>query len=213
MSDSIYFGSYERFDTVSKKDAAQLLGADNLVGDVYEIEFSAEDGQQRAWMKNRFEARVGYFNDELSRKLSIYHARGWRIVALLSLVAFTDTPEPGIYWGEAALISYDPRKKAFDAYVTKLSSRLSEGNRPTVELSQQGIKQVLESNGTWAPSKLLPSPEKKSGTAYIKTRRSYKEKLIEQGRAGNKGCYFGSILSFIVLIFLAVFGLKACGIF
>lgn len=213
MSDPVYFGSYERFETVSKKDAAQLLGADNFVGDRYEIEFTTEKGKHRAWLKNRFDARVGYFNEELSRKLSLYEARGWRLVALLSLVAFTDTPEPGIYWGEAALIGYDPREKSFDAYVDKLSGRLGEGNRPVVDLGEQGITQVIESNGTWAPTKLLSRPEKKAGTAYIKTRRTYKDKLIEEGRKGNKGCYFGSIVSFIALIILAVFGLKSCGIF
>lgn len=213
MSDSVYFGSYERFETVSKKDAAQLLGADNLVGDLYEIEFTSEKGQQRAWMKNRFGALVGYFNEEISRKLSIYKARDWHLVAILSFVAFSDTPEPGIYWGEAALIGHDLREKAFDVYITKLSGRLSEGNRPTVDLGEQGIAHVIESDGVWVPTKLLSKPEKSAGTAYIKTRRTYKEKLIEQGRSGNKGCYFASILSFIILIILAVFALKSCGIF
>ena len=39
-----YFGTYHRFETSSKKDAALLLGADNLVGDMYDIEFVTESG-------------------------------------------------------------------------------------------------------------------------------------------------------------------------
>ena len=41
-----YFGTYHRFETSSKKDAALLLGADNLVGDMYDIEFVTESGQR-----------------------------------------------------------------------------------------------------------------------------------------------------------------------
>ena len=61
MADIPYFGTYARFDTASKKDAAVLLGADNLVGDVFDIEFVTEDGVRTAWMKNRFGAMVGFF--------------------------------------------------------------------------------------------------------------------------------------------------------
>ena len=37
-----YFGSYARFDTKSKKDAAPLLGADNAVGDAFDIVLLSE---------------------------------------------------------------------------------------------------------------------------------------------------------------------------
>ena len=105
-----YAGAYKRFDTVSKKEASALVGADNLVGDRFSIEFKVENGVVTAWMKNKFDALVGYFNPEVSRQLQIYDARGWKITALMSFVAYVDTPSPGEYWGEAALICYDPRR-------------------------------------------------------------------------------------------------------
>lgn len=60
-----YFGTYHRFETPSKKDAALLLGADNLVGDKYDIEFVTESGQRAAWLRNRFGAKIGFFDARL----------------------------------------------------------------------------------------------------------------------------------------------------
>lgn len=88
-----YFGSYARFDTKSKKDAAPLLGADNAVGDAFDIVFLSEEGVSVAWLKNRFDRLVGFFNAEFSRKLHILSARGWTVKAFLSFVAYTDSPE------------------------------------------------------------------------------------------------------------------------
>ena len=39
-----YFGTYARFDTLSKEDAAILLGADNPIGDVFEIVLQTDNG-------------------------------------------------------------------------------------------------------------------------------------------------------------------------
>ena len=41
--ETTYTGFYARFDTPSKKDAAVLLGADNLVGDLFDVEFVTEE--------------------------------------------------------------------------------------------------------------------------------------------------------------------------
>ena len=65
-----YFGTYARFNTLSKKDAAILLGADNPIGDVFEIVFQTDNGVSTAWMKNRFGALIGFLDAELSRQLS-----------------------------------------------------------------------------------------------------------------------------------------------
>ena len=87
-----YFGTYARFNTLSKKDAAILLGADNPIGDVFEIVFQTDNGVSTAWMKNRFGALIGFLDAELSRQLSILAAREWKLQALLSFVAFTTIP-------------------------------------------------------------------------------------------------------------------------
>ena len=66
-----YFGTYARFDTLSKKDAAILLGADNPIGDVFEIVFQTDNGVSTAWMKNRFGALIGFLDAELSRRTRV----------------------------------------------------------------------------------------------------------------------------------------------
>lgn len=209
-----YFGTYARFDTRSKKDATGLLGADNLVGDVYEIVFQTEDGVSTAWLKNRFDQFVGFFDPSFSRQLSILQARGWTLQALLSFVAFTDSPEPGHYWGEVAVVCFDPQlTAAFAPFITSTAQRLADGVRPEVNLGEQGVEQVVSSNGSWMPKQTVPFPPKVAGTVIMKSRRKMSEKLIEQGRKGNKGCYAISWLFLLLLVALALFGLKSCGVF
>lgn len=209
-----YFGTYARFDTLSKKDAATLLGADNLIGDVFDIMFQTEDGVSTAWMKNRFGGLVGYFDPSFSRKLSVFAARGWNLRALLSFVAFTDKPEPGHYWGQAAVICYDPSlEQTLSPFIASTASRLSDGVRPDVDLGEQAVEQLISSDGAWTPKKTVPFPSKESGTVIMKSHRKMSEKMIEQGRKGNKGCYVVSWLFLLLLIALVLFGLKSCGLF
>ena len=47
----------------------------------------------------------------------------------------------------------------------------------------------------------------------MKSHRKMSEKMIEQGRKGNKGCYVVSWLFLLLLIALVLFGLKSCGLF
>ena len=213
MSDIPYFGTYARFDTASKKDAAVLLGADNLVGDVFDIEFVTENGVRTAWMKNRFGAMIGFFEPDVSRELSLYEAKGYELRALLSFIAYSEMPDPGEYWGEAALICYDPKDaEAFECFTGNIAARMAEGIRPEVQLGEQGYAKVIESKGTWKPTKTVPFPDKKAGVALLKTRRSVSEKMIEQGRKGNKGCYIVSWVFLLALVAGVLFGLKSCGI-
>lgn len=209
-----YYGTYARFDTASKKDASTLLGADNLVGDTFDIVFVTEDKQSIAWIQNKFGAKIGFFDKDVTRQLSILNARGWTLQAVLSFVAYTDSPEPGHYWGEMALICYDPAyAQEFSSFITTVAHLMSDGIRPDLELSESGIAQVIESKGSWSPSKRTPMPEKKTGTVIMKSRRKMSEKMIEQGRKGNKGCYFASWAFLLIAVAALLFALKSCGVF
>ncbi|MEA5020979.1 MAG: hypothetical protein VB027_11515 [Gordonibacter sp.] len=209
-----YVGFYARFDTLSKKEAAALLGADNLVGDSFDIVFETEDGETTAWMKNRFGKLVAFFDTETTHQLRVIKARDWNIKALLSFIAFTDRPEPGHYWGEVAIIcSSLEQQEAFDHFSKGVAQRLMEGVRPEINLGDQGIKQVITSQGSWLPSKTVPLPKGQKGTVVLKNSRKISEKFIEQGRQGNKGCYLISWLFLIALVVGIVAALKSCNVF
>ena len=62
-----YFGTYQTFRTVSKKDAAVLMGSNTLVGDRYRINLTMDEGVHRAWLINKFNETIGYFDDGFSR--------------------------------------------------------------------------------------------------------------------------------------------------
>ncbi|MEG1839947.1 MAG: hypothetical protein RRX94_00240 [Raoultibacter sp.] len=214
MSDYAYFGTYARYDTASKGDAAVLLGADSVVGDLFEIEFVVEEGVRVAWIKNRFDARVGYFDAETSHRLSLCAARGWNSVAILSFVAFTEQPSPGHYWGEVALIAYDPKNKTlFVPFIERIAERIAQGVRVEVALQQKALDQLAAAPATWLPAGRAALPPRVPGTAILKSHRKLSEGLIECGRKGNIGCYVVSWAFILGFVALSIFGLKSCGVF
>ena len=134
--------------------------------------------------------------------------------ANVDFVAFTDHPEPGHYWGQVAIICYDSNlDQAFKPFIATTAQRLSDGVRPEIDLGEQGVEQVISSNGNWTPKQTVAFPPKEAGTVIMKSRRKMSEKLIEQGRKGNKGCYAVSWLFLLALVALALFSLKSCGAF
>lgn len=209
-----YFGTYQTFQTASRKDAAALLGSDNLVGDRFTVDCTIDGGVQKAWLVNKFGQRVGYFDPSFSRELSLLRAGDMNIVALLSFVAFTEQPEPGHYWGEAAVVAYSKRDDAaFGPFVDQVAKLIGQGIRPALSLRDEGVQRVLESQGSWVPSDRVPLPQKQKGMAILKRRRSFTDSLVEQGRKGNKGCYLLSWAFLLALVAATIFGLKSCGVF
>ncbi len=206
-----YFGTYQRFETVSKKDAGTLLGADNIIGDPYQIQLELEDGVHRGWLVNRFNARIGYFDEEFSRRLSLFKAKGMEMTALLSFVAFTESPEPGHYWGEMAVIAYDPHEKtAFETFCQAVAKKIGEGVHPDLDVPEEKVAEIVSSNGTWLPEKNLPYPELPKGSVFLKRRRSLMDGVIEQGRKGNIGCYIISWAILLGLVALIIWSFASC---
>lgn len=209
-----YFGTYQTFRTVAKKDAAVLMGSNTLVGDRYRINLTMDEGVHRAWLINKFNETIGYFDDGFSRELSLFAAEGLELVGILSLVAFTETPEPGEYWGQAAVIGYSPHyAEEFNRFVDGVCGLIGKGIRPKLALKGPAVDEIINSNGTWLPSEREPLPEKQRGMALLKTRRGFIDGLVEAGRTGNKGCYILSWAFLLALVAAIIIGLKSCGVF
>lgn len=207
-----YFGTYQRFETVSKKDAGALLGADNIIGDQYQIQLELVNGQHRGWLVNRFNARIGFFDGEFSRKLSLLKAKGLTLTAILSFVAFTENPEPGHYWGEMAVIAYPAVEgEAFQKFADAVAKKIGEGVHPNITLTPDGVQQVIDAQGAWLPEKNIPYPTLDKGTVFLKKRRSLMDGVVEQGRKGNIGCYIISWAVLLGLVALIIWGFVSCG--
>lgn len=209
-----YEGFYARFEAVSKKDAAVLIGADTLVGDEFDIEIRNERGTAVAWIRNRFGAEIGFFGIEATRKIQLAQARGDVIKVMLSFVAYSEDPSPGLYWGEMAVVSYPASESdCFKVFCAQISKRLQNGIRPDIALSEQGEAKVIESKGAWMPSATTPLPKKKSGMVIMKSKRRFSEHMIEQGRAGNKGCFIVGWAFILAFVAAGVWVLKQLGLF
>lgn len=209
-----YFGTYQTFRTVSKKDAAVLMGSNTLVGDRYRINLTMDEGVHRAWLINKFNETIGYFDDGFSRELSLFAAEGLELAGILSFVAFTETPEPGEYWGQAAVIGYSPHyAEEFNRFIDGVCGLIGKGIRPKLALKGSAVDEIINSNGTWLPSEREPLPEKQRGMALLKTRQGFIDGLVEAGRTGNKGCYILSWAFLLALVAAIIIGLKSCGVF
>lgn len=202
-----YFGTYETFDTASKGTGGELMSADNLIGDVYTIDLELNEEGHRAWLVNRFGKRVGFFSPAFSRKLSVLSAEGLTVRAILSYIAFSSEPEPGHYWGDAAVIAYLPAyEAAFANFIAHVGARMADGVRTKIDFTKEGVERIIESDGAWMPKQTLPMPEKQKGSVIMKSHLSMMDKIVEQGRARNTGCYIGSWIFIIAVVALIVWG-------
>jgi len=205
--DFSYEGFYARFDTPSKKEGSLLMGADNIVGNDYTVEFKTEEGRVVAWLSNKFGAEIGYLDVDGSRKLQLANARNMEMRVMLSFVAYSDTPDPGLYWGEVAVICFNPAYATeMNAFADRVSRRLADGVRPALSFGSTAVKKIQEEPG-WMPSETVPFPKKEKGMAVLKSSQSLSEKMVEQGRARNKGCYAVSVLFIAVVVIVFVLGI------
>ena len=218
MSD-FYQGFYARIYTPSKKEGALLDGPDNLVGDRYDIIFKNkenEDGSTSsvAWIKNRFDQVIAYFTPEVSLKLRLAQAKGLELTAILSFVAYSDNADPCSYWGEVAIICYPKAyEEAFSKFVDAVSKKMADGIRLEVKLGDQAVEEIIKTNGNWEQTKTVPLPKKRNSSVILKSRQRSSEKLIEQGRKGNIGCYAISIAFIVAAAIVVIFLLHLAGLF
>ena len=211
--DQSYEGFYARYETPSKSVGSMLMGADTLVGDDLKLEFRTEDGRVVAWLLNKFDAEVGFLDVDGSRRLQLANARGQKIRVALSFVAYSDAPDPGLYWGEVAVFCFNPAyAEEMDAFVDRVRSRMADGVRPDINLRTSGVQKIFDEND-WVPSDTVPLPKKENGMAVLKDHQSMSEKMIEQGRARNRGCYVVSIAFIVIVVIAAAFGIaKIAGV-
>lgn len=211
----VYFGAYVRFQTVDKRSGAAIAGPDNAVGDCGEIVWQLDEKKrQQAWLKNRFGQLVGYLDHADSYKLAIYRAKGWTIRYVLSFTAYSETPGPGVYWGQVAVIAYAPRyADEFDAFVRAFARKAADGSRPDPALGAAGVASVLADPTGWEPSNKVKIPKGSGRTVILKDRRSAHDKLLDKGRSGNIGCYIVSWAFILGLVALAVWAAHSMGLF
>lgn len=211
--DHSYSGFYARMSTVNKAKGSMLMGPDNIVGDDYQIEFRTENDIVTAWVLNKFDAEVGFFDVDTTRKLQLANARDLKIRTLLSYVAYSDEPGDGEYWAQMAIFTYNRAYETeLDSFVDRCAKKLGDGVRPNINLGSGAVDKIFEQED-WMPSENLPLPKMEKGNAVIKDHRSMSEKMIEQGRSRNIGCYIVSWVFIFLVLAALVYGLHVLGLF
>lgn len=210
-----YFGTYARFQTEGARAGAALAGPDNAIGDMGDIEWREDAcGRPQAWLRNPYGHAIGFLDAGTSHTLAIYRAKGWAIRSVLSIVAYSDEPAPGSYWGEAALIAYAPRyAEQFEAFLKAFAHRTAEGLRPDPDLGQTAIEGIIADSGSWEPSGKVRPARGNGRTAILKDHRTLHDKLLDQARSGKAGCYIVGWGFIAACIALAAWAMHALGVF
>ena len=159
LIDNSYQGFYARFDTPDKPTGSLLMGPDNIVGDTFQVFFKTEDGRVTAWIKNKFDKELGYFDVDTSRKLQLANAREQSIRAILAFVAYSDEPDPGLYWGQMALFCFNEAyANEMNAFIDRCASKIAEGVRPKIDLGRSAVEKIF-TDSDWLPSETIPLPD------------------------------------------------------
>lgn len=201
-----FYGKYVIAKATSKNSGGELLSADNIVGDVYDIVCEYENGVYKAFIRNRFNQTPCYFNEDVSRETYILKNKGFRLFAILTLVGFTysDDKDNSNYWAEFAVIGFkESDNDVFLPFIEAFTNEIDKGIRPTLDLTNENIKEIQVGDFS-VLSNREPLPKKEKGTVFMKTHRKISEKFIEMGRNKKLGCYLVSIL-FLFVIVIVVF--------
>lgn len=214
MAQDLYHGHYMKFYALGGKGSADFIGADNLVGDRYVIEIEDLGDTHRAFLVNRFGDRVGYLDGKYTRDVQLAQAKEWETAAFLSFVAFTegtDEEHPGYYWGEMAVLMYDHKlDRQMRPFLKTLSKVMADGGRPQIDLSNKTVDMLINDDGSWFPTDKVPRPKMGKGSALIKDHQTPNERLIEQSRKRNIGCYIISWAFIAALVALIIYLLHSC---
>ncbi|WP_455163856.1 hypothetical protein [Slackia exigua] len=211
----LYFGAYLRVEAPDRKLMSQLAGPDNAVGDIGSIEWDTDShARQQAWLVNRFGNRIGCLSASDSYKIAVYRAKGWTLSYVLSFVAIDESKGTNEYWAQAAVIAFDPRYEAtFGAFLKQFSERAGEGFRPDPELSREAVRTLAADPASFRLTGKVKIPKNGSTTVIVKDHRTPHDRILDQARAGNKGCYAVSWLFIAALIAVAAFIAHTLGVF
>lgn len=211
----VYHGSYVRFHTPDKRTGAALAGPDNAVGDMGTLEWDFDsDGARRCWLVNPYGAKIGYLDRSSSHTFALLDAKGWTIRYVLSFVAYSDEAVPGCYWGEAAVIAFSPRySERFERFLDAFSRSAGAGSRPDPNLNPAAVEAIIENPESWKPGAKVKLPQGDGRTAILKEHRTIHDKILDQGRKKNPGCYVISWLFIAALVGCAAWLLHSFGLF
>ncbi|WP_350455292.1 hypothetical protein [Slackia heliotrinireducens] len=211
----VYFGTYLKFFTDGKKYGAALSGPDNAIGDIGTIEWDQDaNGRQQAWLVNPYSIRVGHFSPADSYNLAVYQAKGWTMRYVLSFVALTVGKSKNDYWGEIALIAYNPRyEDEIGAFLKTFSKRMGEGFRPNPDLDSDSLERAIADPTSWTTTQKIALPKFDSDTMMVKDHRTLHDKLLDKARSRNLGCYIISWAFIALLVLAAIYGLHLLGLF
>lgn len=202
MPQARFEGFYGTFTTPDKTVASRILGADVPIGSILHFDFQRDP--EKIWVFDRYNHALGTLDADSDLKVRLMHAHNQEIQAVLAAVFFTENENEGTFWAEILIMGYSVSyHKTFNRFVERISGLCIEGIRPDIDLGEQGIAKLLEDND-WLPTKRIAPRTLSSDTVRVKSKQSFQEKMVEQARAGNKGCFFAGWAFLLALVALVV---------
>ena len=172
-----------------------------------------DEGVHRAWLINKFNETIGLLRRRFLARTEPFAAEGLELVGILSFVAFTETPEPGEYWGQAAVIGYSPHyAEEFNRFIDGVCGLIGKIIRPKLALNGPAVDEIINSNGTWLPSEREPLPEKTTRHGATAKRAEGSSTASWRLDAQAKRLLHSQLAFLLALVAAIIIGLKSCGV-
>jgi len=206
----VYEGFYFRFDPQTAEGSNLLSGANCLIGTtLYPVFGVTADGMPTVQLHARLDQVIVDLDELSAKRLAQLEERGWTVHIHLSAVFYEDSRQH--YTGEAAVMAYDPSSgldnESFETFIGHIVSRIQDGDHPGLTLNQENFEKVIGSKGAWYLTKAVPLPRTKPGEAVFKRRMQPHEHLTEAAAEGNRGCYAGGIIFWIVVALVVIWAI------
>lgn len=204
-----FFGTYCRLDLTSEGITAKPHGDTIVVGQEIKLEFESyvnERGKDtmRVAVKNLGDDLLGFLPAREAHRTFTCHNDGWVCKVAPSAVGFKESNRT--FWAEVAIFCYaQDQTKIFDALFDKVIHRMADGERPSLNLSENTISRLLDGEDIDHEMKPTKAPKLPKGEAYYKTKQTQSEKMILAASKRNKGCYVGAAAVFVIIIAIIVF--------
>lgn len=189
------YTKYIQAKPANKIQAAQLTSSNSVVGNFFNLEYDKEIKQIIIF--NKYKYPVAQLSAEDSKKIYLQINKENIIKCMLAYVTYCQPKN--CHYATFLFIAYPKQyKKAYNNFTNLIKSKIEQGIYPQINIEKYEHNQIIKKNGNFRIQKNI-KPDLKSGTVIVKDKISFTEKLIEEARNKNKGCYFASIVFLLTL--------------
>ena len=167
----VYDGFYQLLEPPTAEGGAFFLGSAGIVGTRLKLDLG-----EGAQLRSATGQALLPLPEQTARRLRDQSDKGWQIMAVIAAIYYR-AQNQGVSV-EIAFLSWDSGQPALAVFARNIVARLASGDHAGLELSQEQLVKVLQSQGRWFLTKASDRPGTAKGTVLFKKRAGAIQRLI-----------------------------------